>query len=71
VRLRTEVFDSLTAARGATTDRSRAALFDVVHTTIGRLRRGEVEAELALAMRMARTLGVEVETLFAESAKAA
>ncbi len=70
VRLRTEVFDALTGSRGATSDRKRAALFGVAQTTISRLRRGQVEAELALAMRMARRLGVTVEALF-ESREAA
>lgn len=70
VRLRTEVFDTLTAARGATTNVAKAAMFDVDRSTIVRLRHGQIEAGLTLAMRMARRLGVGVEALF-ESGEAA
>ena len=64
VRLRTAVFDALTNNRGVNTDGGRATLFDVDRSTIVRLRHGHCEASLTLAMRMARILGVPVETLF-------
>ena len=67
VRLRTDVFDALTADRGAKTNEARAELFGVNRSTIVRLRHGHFEASLALAMRIARKLGVNVEVLFKDA----
>ena len=64
VALRTDVFDILTAARGATNDSARARLVGVDRATISRMRRRKFTPSMAVAMRIAATLGSSVDFLF-------
>lgn len=64
VVLRTDVFDDLTRALGATTDAARARLFEVDRATIYRMRRHLHTPSMDVAMRMAERLDVTVEDLF-------
>jgi len=63
IRLRTDVFDTLTEQRGATTDTARAQLCGMDRTNLLRIRHGQTPS-LELAMHMAGQLGVRVEDLF-------
>lgn len=64
VVLREDVFDQLTAARGATSDIERARLVDVDRATIYRMRRRKFAPRLDVALRMAAKLGTTVDELF-------
>ncbi|MFI6161702.1 hypothetical protein ACIA59_17365 [Micromonospora haikouensis] len=63
IRLRTDVFDTLTGDRGATTDAARARLCGMDRVNLLRIRKGQTPS-LELAMHMATRLGVKVEDLF-------
>lgn len=62
--LRTEVFDTLAAARGATSNIQRARLIGVDRGTIRRMRNREFAPRLEIALRMAERLGTTVDELF-------
>jgi DNA-binding XRE family transcriptional regulator len=66
--LRTDVFDALTAKLGATTEVQRARLIGVDRATIRRMRERQFAPRLAIAMRMAETLGTTVDDLFEQVA---
>lgn len=68
VRLRLPVYDSLTAARGAHTPTEQARLHGISRAHMYRLRKGDREPKLDLAMKMAADLGVAIEVLFERSA---
>ncbi|MGC1214124.1 MAG: hypothetical protein WA890_23055 [Micromonospora sp.] len=63
IRLRTEVLDELTSAKGASTEVERARLLEIDRTTLYRIRGGQVPT-LEVALRMAERLGTTVEQLF-------
>ncbi|WP_431895793.1 hypothetical protein [Micromonospora haikouensis] len=63
IRLRADVFDSLTAERGAATDTARARLCGMDRVNLLRIRKGQAPS-LELALHMADRLGVKVEDLF-------
>lgn len=62
--LRADVFDQLAAKLGATNDVQRARLLGVDRATIGRMKAHKFAPRLAVALRMADTLGTTVEELF-------
>lgn len=64
VRLRTEVCDALMSAKGITIVAAQAREFGVNRSHLFRLRSGEIEPLLGLAMKMARITGTTVEALF-------
>lgn len=64
IRLRTDVFDELTARLGASSEIDRARLFDIDRTTLYRIRAGKTIPGLDLAMKMAERLGATVDQLF-------
>lgn len=64
VRLRTEVCDALMAAKGITSVVAQATEFGIHRSHLFRLRGGEIEPLLGLAMKMARSAGTTVEALF-------
>lgn len=67
IQLREDVFDRLTAERGAATDVDRARLCDMDRGNLIRIRKGQ-SPSLELAMHMAGQLGVSVEDLFEQVA---
>jgi len=64
VRLRVDVYDTLAAARGATTVEAQATLHGLNRATLFDLRGGKTQPLLATAMRMAADLGVAVEVIW-------
>jgi DNA-binding XRE family transcriptional regulator len=64
VQLRTEVFEVLAFARGADTHTAQAHLCEMSKANLYRLKKGQIEARLGTAMRMAVALGTTVERLF-------
>lgn len=64
VVLRVEVFDTLTAKFGATTDVARAELLGVDRATLQRLRKRKFHPRIATALRMADRLGTTFDELF-------
>lgn len=63
-RLRLEVYDALAAKKGATTVKEQADLHDMHRGHLYRIRSGERQVSLSLAMRMATDLETTVEALF-------
>lgn len=63
-RLNFEKFELLTKARGWTNDYQRAHGIGVSHTTIGRLRRGELNPGLHFIGIATSALGVDIDDLF-------
>lgn len=64
VVLREEVFDRLTAERGATNDTARAQLLGINRATILRLRQRKFQPSMTVTSKMTATLGCSVEDLF-------
>lgn len=64
VRLRTEVVDALMAAKGVTSVVEQSREFGVHRSHLFRVRNGDVQPGLGLAMKMARKSGTTVEALF-------
>lgn len=65
-RLRLDRFDEHTARRGWTSDAQRAKGIGVSHTTIGRIRRGQMSPGLHFIGRVTAALGVDVAEVFEE-----
>jgi transcriptional regulator with XRE-family HTH domain len=63
-RLNFAKFELLTKARGWTNDLQRARGIGVSHSTIGRLRRGDMKPGLYFIGRATAALGVDIEDLF-------
>jgi DNA-binding XRE family transcriptional regulator len=63
-QLDNDLFDELTAKKGAITDQERADLIGVPRSQLYRYRAGRFSPQLALAMHMAQVLGTSVERLF-------
>lgn len=63
-RLRREIYNALTHARGARSIDARAELFGLHRSTVVRIEQGQIEPSLGVAMGMAHALGVGVETLW-------
>lgn len=64
VRLRMEVYDALAAKRDVTTPVDQAELHGISRSQMYRIRSGEWQPSLPLAMRMAGDLGTTVDALF-------
>lgn len=64
IRLKTDVFTTLTADLGAGSEKELARLLDMDRTTLYRIRNGMVTPTLTVAMRMADRLGTTVDELF-------
>lgn len=63
-RLRVAVFDALAQRQGAETNPERAQLVGMSRAHFARLHSNATNPGLALAMRIARVLGVHVEDVF-------
>lgn len=63
-QLDNDLFDELTAKKGAITDQERADFIGVPRSQLYRYRAGRFSPHLAIAMRMASLLGTTVEKLF-------
>lgn len=63
-KLRLEVYDALSATRGARTVAAQAEMHGIHRATLFRIRSGERTPSLELAMKMAADLGTTVEALF-------
>jgi DNA-binding XRE family transcriptional regulator len=68
VRLRGDVFDELTAERGATSDPERAQLVGISKATLFRWRNRRFTPSLEQAMAVAAVLGTTVDELFERAA---
>lgn len=64
IALREDLFDALTAQRGATTEVQRAVLIGVDRGTVRRMRKRLFTPSFDVAMRMAEVLGTTVDELF-------
>lgn len=64
MRLRLDVFDKLTKARGAKTHVDRARLAGVDRSSLYRYRSGQFAPSLDVATRIAERLGTTVDGLF-------
>lgn len=64
VKLRLEVVDALMAARGITSVAAQARAVGVHRSHLFKLRNGEVEPLLGLAMKIASVAGTTVEAVF-------
>lgn len=64
ITLNLQRFDELTAARGWTTDVQRAAGIGVSHTTLSRIRRGQLRPGTRFIAKAVEALGVEYSELF-------
>jgi hypothetical protein len=64
LRLRTDVLDTLMAAKGVTTYAAQAEAFDMDRTNWFKIRTGRVVPTLATALRIAARAGTTVEFLF-------
>lgn len=62
--LRDEVFDALTAERGATNDSERARLVGINRATLYRLRKHRFAPRMDVAHRIAERLDTTVDQLF-------
>lgn len=63
-RLNIEKFELLTKVKGWTNDLQRAQGIGVSHTTIGRLRRNEINPGLRFIGQATAALGVDIDDLF-------
>jgi DNA-binding XRE family transcriptional regulator len=64
VRLRVEVLDALMNVKGIRSVAAQARELGVSRSNLFRLRTGDIEPRLELAMKMARLAGTTVEALF-------
>lgn len=62
--LRVELFEELTAKKGATTDQARAELLNLNRFTIRRLREPGYEPSVGTALHIAQVLRTKVEKLW-------
>ena len=69
--LHVDLFDRLTAARGATSDLQRARLLGINRNTIRRLRERQHTPSMPVATRLADRLDVTLDELFPVTERAA